>query len=979
MRNKMALGLLALAAWVLSATSAWAVSLGKIDVASHLGEPFYAEVPLRLDPGESISNVYVQIASPADYRILEVYRDPALNNITADVKTDKRGPRVVLSSDSGIEAPFFNLVLKLRYERATHFKKYPIFLDIPQMARPKRMTTLPTIKQGQRQVPIVSSQMSAPVTTTVVTTTPAAKPATKLPGSAFTPFDGWARTSRYGPMVYGDTITTVAERLQIDKRYSRQQVMMAIFEKNRVKFDHDNINLIRAGTFLDVPTAAEVEQHTPRQARDFLARQEKVWKQLIKQPKYAAVAEAQKNRYSKRVRVGERASGVASAPMTSQGRQGTAAQSTHQGTSGTAGNAVQTKKLNMLQQQLQQLQQQNSKLQGQLTSTQKQLADASASSDAAAAAAANAKVKRLQIQLARLQAQRDQALQQAKAQPSPMGLLTYGLLAVIVLLLLVVGYLMRREPAHPAAEYAGLDGEPQFAAAPTLAEPQQRHVESHDEAHADMFEEAPEIDVEEVPEFDSTKTMQMSSADVTKEFTDSIPDLTDEDTGKMEPFEQEIEEEPNPNVDYLAEADVYLRYGMEDEAIQQVKMALKLDPHNADAHIKLVQVLKAKNDQAALDEAIAKGRQSLGGGSLQRFEEAIANLDQIVDAFADTLPPTMAEEMGELPEMGDEASEAPSETETLIETLTETELPEVSPTAETEAEAGGGLEDVDIEWPEFEDTETSLQEAQNEVAEQEFEEIPPAAPSAAGESGEPAEPAETLAPSDKDFDLSDFEIPDTDTDTGSEEGGESRASSFVDTSDLEKTVAIDWSQETSVEDMDQEETIAETNTEDLLAESAMESASEPEAPAAEEEQKPEQAAAPEAAASPAMDGGIDLGDLDFDQIQEEKAHEPAPDDEFSSTIRTSSMLVEGVDSEEEPSFDISTRFEVSDEATESSEDKAADKEKEQNDAGLPDEDEGSGSGLLLDIGEDFDKTQKLDDLLSEFADESEKDSDDKKD
>ena len=953
MRNKMALGLLALAVWVLSATSAWAVSLGKIDVASHLGEPFYAEVPLRLDPGESISNVYVQIASPADYRILEVYRDPALNNITADVKTDKRGARVVLSSDSGVEAPFFNLVLKLRYERATHFKKFPIFLDIPQMAMPKRMTALPTIKQGQRQVPIVSSQISAPVTTTVVTAEPAARPATKLPGSAFTPFDGWARTSRYGPMVYGDTITTVAERLQIDNRYTRQQVMMAIFEKNRVKFDHDNINLIRAGTFLDVPTAAEVDQHTPRQARDFLARQEKVWKQLIKQPKYAAVAEAQKNRYSKRVRVGERANGVASAPMMPQSQQGGgAAQSAEGGLPGEAGHAAQTKKLNMLQQQLQQLKQQNSQLQGQLTTTQKQLADASTSSDAAAAAAANAKVRKLQIQLARLQAERDKALQKSRAQPLALGWMTYALLAVVVLLLLVIAYLMRREPAHPAMEYAGLDAEPKLPMAP-MVEPQSRGV-SH-APQADMFEEAPEIDVEEVPEFDSTATMQMSSADVTKEFTDSIPDLTDEDTGKMEPFEQELEEEPNPNVDYMAEADVYLRYGMEDEAVQQVKMALKLDPHNADAHIKLVQVLKAKGDQAALDEGIAQGRQSLGGGSLQRFEEAVANLDQIVDAFADTLPPTMAEEMDELPEMGVEAPEAPAETE-----------------AGTEAEAGGGLDDLDIEWPEFEDTETSLQEAQNEATQQ-VDEMQPAAPSAAEESGKQAEPAEMLTPSDKDFDLSDFEIPETDT--GSAEGEESRASSFVDTSDLEKTVAIDWSQETSVEDTDEQEAFAETEAEDLLAEPAMGGAAELEAPAAEQEREPQQAAAPEAAASPAMDGGIDLGDLDFDQIQEEKANEPAADDEFSSTIRTSSMLVEDAESDEEPAFDISTRFEVSDEATESPEHKAEDKKG----AGLPDEDETSGSGLLLDIGDDFDKTQKLDDLLSELADESEKDSGGKKD
>ncbi|HXH64567.1 MAG TPA: FimV/HubP family polar landmark protein, partial [Mariprofundaceae bacterium] len=944
---KVALGFLAVAAWLISAASAWAVSLGKIDIASHLGEPFYAEVPLQLDNGESISNVYVELASPADYRILEVYRDPALNAITVDVKTDKRGARVVLSSDSGVESPFFNLVLKVRYERATHFKKYPVFLDIPQMARPSVMKPVPAVKEGQ---PRPAPSQAAPVVQ--------AKPAAPAPGSGFAPFDGWARIARYGPMVFGDTITTVAQRLQVDDRYTRQQVMVALFEKNRAKFDHDNINLIKAGTYLDVPTAAEVERISPDQARGIIAKQEKEWKELVKQPKYAAVAEAQKNRYSKRVRVGENASGVASAPMPSQSQQGGTVQAVQKGAP--AANAEAEQKQTQMQQQIQQLQQQNSELQGKLTDTQKQLADASAKSDEAAAAAADAKVKKLQIQLARLQAERDEALQKAQAQPSPLGWLTYALLGVIVLLLGVVGYLMRREPAHPAESYAM--PEPQ-------AEPHGFARPSPDSS--DMFEEAPEIDVEEVPHkgFDAMATMQMNAAEVTKEFTDSIPDLTDEDTGKMEAFQEEIEEEPDPNVDYLAEADVYLRYGMEDEAIQQVKMAFKLDPHNADAHIKMVQVLKAKNDQPALDEAITEARQALGGSALQRFEEAVSNLDEAVaDAFADTMPPTMAEELAEF-EGG----------ESLAEEAVEAAEPELTAGGEPEAEqpkagaedVSGGLDDLDLEWPEFEDAETPMHEAQAEVAaqeeqeegEQEERETPPAAA--------PARPSEGASSGDMEFDLSDLEIPEADI-AAAAEGAESRAASFVDTSDLEKTVAIDWSQETSVESDEEEDMIGESGAEGV-AEVPVESA-EPE-PAAEEKPKPE-------ASSAIDDGGIDLGDFDFDQAEAERDATVGTvgtgDDEFSSTIRTTLVNVEAhTDEEAEPLFDLSSEDEAGETVKISAgQDKASAPVAEPEDQ----DDEASASGkvenessLLLDLGDDLDETQKLDDLLSEFADESEKD------
>ena len=43
-----------------------AAGLGPIEVASNLNESFYAEVPVQLDASESISEVIVELASPAD-------------------------------------------------------------------------------------------------------------------------------------------------------------------------------------------------------------------------------------------------------------------------------------------------------------------------------------------------------------------------------------------------------------------------------------------------------------------------------------------------------------------------------------------------------------------------------------------------------------------------------------------------------------------------------------------------------------------------------------------------------------------------------------------------------------------------------------------------------------------------------------------------------------------------------------------------
>ncbi|MDQ6954437.1 MAG: FimV/HubP family polar landmark protein [Mariprofundaceae bacterium] len=613
---------------------AQASSLGKVDVASHLGEPFYAEIPLGLEEGELISDIFIELASAADYRILEVFHDSTINSLRVDVKNDSRGSRVELTSTSIIEAPFLNLVLKVRHGRATHFKKFSIFLDLPRAATVK--TNSKTILPVRRfEDPVVKPD-------------PILKPVMAIAQKKSPPESDnhWARTNRYGPMVFGDTISTVAQRLRTDDRYTQQQVMVALFEKNKDKFSKGNINIITAGTYLDVPSAIEVEHITHAQASNLLREHNAKWKELTKQRKYAKVQTAQKNRYSKHVSIGEAAEGVASQsigkkektsnvlPQAAKETQAAAsAPKTNANAPINAQNNDKSAALllenNILQLRLKEMEAKVSKLET-LPAPDQNLA------------ASNARIKKLEIQLARQNGALEKARKQQAMQPevsSEISLLTWILMGFVALLSILAGYLvyaLRGQRRHPVEQV-----EEALMVEPEL-----------EEINIDGIEEIEEIDIEEVGLKDSladtssqTKEPTTKKADQTENTQDPlairIPELTDEDTSEMEAF-SETDEDPDPNVDYLTEADVYMRYGMEDEAEKQVCMALRLRNDNKEAHIKLAEIRHERGDTTGVAEAGRVANGALTGAALTAFMtvfDALADgnsLPEDLDSIAST-------------------------------------------------------------------------------------------------------------------------------------------------------------------------------------------------------------------------------------------------------------------------------------------------------------------------------------------------------
>ncbi len=670
------------------AGQACAASLGKVNVASHLGEPFFAEVPLVLKAGETLAGLSVELASAADYNLLEMYRDPALQKLRVNVVSDTRGNRISIISEQPVEAPFFNLVLRVRRGRATQFKRYPVFLDLPGIAVRTPVVT-PAVRPESEPVASVEPGQAAPPV--------AALPLAAGSGTApkFEPFDGWARIRRYGPMVYGDTLGIVARRLLLDDRYTLPQVMAALYTKNSSRFIEHNMNMIEAGTYLDVPTAAEVKAISPKQARTMLAEHARRWRVLKKLPRYAAVAKAQKSRYNKRVRVGRKAVGKAgSSARTSKGKgaqAGAAPPVAGAEAAGAPGGGAAT---------LAALRQRNEKLTQQLRESERTVSQLqSGKPPDADMIAASERIKRLELKLARLQSELEAASKQVGQGSQKTNWLTNLLAGSVVLLLIALGYLLRRERPHPAMMPESEAAVPGAASAGQLAPGLLETPAGAPPEEAPASEEP----VAEGPE-------QMTAGGQPPEQGGS--EVAEEAEGVSGEDEQ-----LDADVDYVAEADVYLRYGMDEEAINQLRMAIRQNEHNANAHSKLVQVLHAQGDESALEAAIAHGARVLSGDDLALFEATVSSLDlEDREAGESRRLPTMEYSGGEEHEAHIEAGET-------------VERPgmETSPATEADGslqpEGGENLEPGGLDWLLEEDADEKIPGAAQEEMLEELAEV----------------------------------------------------------------------------------------------------------------------------------------------------------------------------------------------------------------------------------------------------------------
>jgi len=263
-----------LLALALGSTQAAALELGQIQVKSALGQPLLVEIPLTPDSPAELHNLVARLASPEDFAragLAGVRPDVPLQFTIADVG----GRKVIrITSATAVNDPYLDLLVEVDSAAGRSLREFPVLLD-PPGATP------------------MAPSVSAPRGSTSRTATRPAQ-ASSAPASAATtrPAAGSATTAgQYGPVERGQTLSGIARKVA-PAGVDASQMMLALKQANPDAFYQDNINALKRGAVLRVPTSQEAQAMNVAAAMAEVRRQNGDWRAGAARPTTTTVADA---------------------------------------------------------------------------------------------------------------------------------------------------------------------------------------------------------------------------------------------------------------------------------------------------------------------------------------------------------------------------------------------------------------------------------------------------------------------------------------------------------------------------------------------------------------------------------------------------------------------------------------------------------------------------------------------------------------
>jgi len=273
----------ALAAACLWGSQAHALGLGRLNVQSALGEPLRAEIEVTAITPEEASSLKLRIASPDTYRAQGVDYNAVLSNAQVQLQRRPDGRSVLrVSSDRAVLEPFVDVIVEASWASGRLMRDYTMLFDPPTT----RTAQAPATSAMATPAPATSAMPSgaaAPVAQPGPTPAPATAvaPAARTPRPATPPRATAAAlpppaASAEGANEYrvrpGDSLSRIAGQVR-SQGVSLDQMLVSLFRANPQAFMGENMNRLRAGVVLSVPSAEDAAKVTQQQARELIVAQ----------------------------------------------------------------------------------------------------------------------------------------------------------------------------------------------------------------------------------------------------------------------------------------------------------------------------------------------------------------------------------------------------------------------------------------------------------------------------------------------------------------------------------------------------------------------------------------------------------------------------------------------------------------------------------------------------------------------------------
>jgi len=600
-----------------------ALGLGEATVKSSLNQPLTAEIELVRVGELGVDEILPGLATREEFLRAKVDRVYFLSDLRFEVIENKKGNlAVVLTTTKPVREPFLNFLVEVIWPSGRLLREYALLIDPPLYSKEKAAPV---------QAPVVSQTktVSQPVGQSPVGDQLNVAGQTKTSVAAINATDQSGGT--YGATTAKDTLWEIAVKARPNRSVTPQQVMLSIQDLNPKAFIKQNINKLKAGQVLRLPTLEQIKERSSSQAIiEVIAQNE-----AVRPKRTRSVASAAKKESSN---VGQPSgSNADELKLVVASNQANTSNTANSGSSTQAGNgraesneemmlalekldkaSLENTELNGrvtdLEEQLQTLQRilalkndQLANIQGQMRANELAVLDktveVSVETNTAQQGAEQPALGQVENMGPPEVANKSKAVPKAaKPVSSPeandlvpkkaqnifetvlSNPLYIGLLVIGVIILLAVLWLVSRNNGLKEEEYYAQNAE----------------AEDEGETNSDEMFEASDSEPQEFNE--NLDEVNDFVADDENELVGSDFALADDsDVSGLDSHEDEREAE-----DVIAEADVYIAYGRLDQAANILESAISAEPVRTDYRLKLLEVYKDSNDSEAFNRQFSE-------------------------------------------------------------------------------------------------------------------------------------------------------------------------------------------------------------------------------------------------------------------------------------------------------------------------------------------------------------------------------------
>jgi pilus assembly protein FimV len=258
---------------LMSPSALYALGLGEIRLNSALNQPFDAEIELVSAAQEDLSALQASLASNDTFVRYGLDKPSFLSDFAFRVVRSNGRDVLRITSPRPVTEPFVTLLVEASWPRGRLLREYTVLLDPPVFSPAPAASETPVAAPRTPAAPAAPAAPVRPAPSATVTPAPSESrpsravvaPRSVEPGSTY----------RVRP---NDTLWKIASAANPGPRSEINRAMVAIYQANPQAFG-GNINVLRAGSELAIPSSSDVAAISTAAAAAEVARQYQMWRE----------------------------------------------------------------------------------------------------------------------------------------------------------------------------------------------------------------------------------------------------------------------------------------------------------------------------------------------------------------------------------------------------------------------------------------------------------------------------------------------------------------------------------------------------------------------------------------------------------------------------------------------------------------------------------------------------------------------------